>query len=140
MLFGRIGVGGVCTKMMLVNAARSVDRVRFEELEKRQLLAGIYFVSPTGHDANDGRSHETAWRTIDRANQRNWNAGDRLLFQGGNTYAVQGVRGENFLTNPGFEDGFAGWTDTMGTSASNSAIVTDPTNVHGETSALALGT
>ncbi|MBA2707861.1 MAG: hypothetical protein H0U59_08675 [Gemmatimonadaceae bacterium] len=110
-----------------------------EALERRCLLAGTYFVSPTGNDANDGRSHETAWRTIDRVNQKNWNPGDRVLFQGGQTYAVQGVRGDNFLINPGFEDGLAGWSDTMGTPAGNSAIVADPENIRSGTNALALG-
>lgn len=50
--------------------------------------ATIYYVSPTGNDANNGTSQSTPWKTIDRVNQSTYNvvAGDQILFQRGGTY------------------------------------------------------
>src|SRR5688500_3369375 len=80
-------------------------------LEPRQLLAGAFYVSPSGNDANDGRSPATAWRTIDRANGRNWNPGDALLFEGGQTFNVSGAAGANGIVNSTFDAGLTGWSD-----------------------------
>ena len=44
--------------------------------------AGTFYVSTEGKDTNDGRSPETAWRTINRG-VRNLRAGDTLLIKGG---------------------------------------------------------
>ena len=93
-----------------------------EHLEPRQLLAGAYYVSPTGNDANDGRTPQTAWRTIARANGKNWNPGDALLFEGGKAFNVEGSAGPNILTNSSFDNGLTGWTDTLGTAAGGSSV------------------
>jgi hypothetical protein len=45
-----------------------------------------YYVSPTGDDANAGTSPGSAWRSIDRANQAVLEPGDRLLFEGGQSF------------------------------------------------------
>ena len=68
-----------------------------EMLEPRKLLAAAYYVSPSGNDTNDGRSPQTAWRTIARANGKNWNPGDALLFEGGKTFSVEGSAGANVI-------------------------------------------
>ena len=47
----------------------------------------VYHVSSTGNDTNDGRSPTTAWQTVARANAGTYNAGDQLLFQGGQTFS-----------------------------------------------------
>ena len=56
---------------------------------------------------------QTAWQTIGRANGRNWNPGDRLLFEGGQTFNVAGSAGSNVVVNPSFDAGLGGWTDTL---------------------------
>src|SRR5687767_1778162 len=95
-----------------------------EPLESRRLFAATYYVSPTGNDAADGRSPETAWRSIARVNGKNWNPGDVVRFQAGKTFYATGNAGPNVLTNASFEGGggggLAGWTETLGTSAANS--------------------
>lgn len=50
--------------------------------------AVVYYVSPSGNDANNGTSTSTPWRTIARVNQLGSaiNAGDQVLFQRGGTY------------------------------------------------------
>jgi len=50
--------------------------------------AVIYYVSPSGNDANNGTSTSTPWRTIARVNQLGSaiNAGDQVLFQRGGVY------------------------------------------------------
>ena len=50
--------------------------------------SATYYVSPTGNNANNGTSQATAWQTIDRVNQINFNLqpGDKILFQRGGVY------------------------------------------------------
>ena len=50
-------------------------------------LATDYYVSASGHDANSGRSAALAWRTLARVNAAALQAGDRVLLQGGATFA-----------------------------------------------------
>jgi len=102
-----------------------------QPLESRRLLAATYYVSPSGNDAADGRSIASAWRTIARVNQKNWNAGDRLLFQGGKTFAVGGARGAELVSNSGFDAGLNDWSDTMGTAPVNAAIVQNTLRLSG---------
>jgi hypothetical protein len=46
-----------------------------------------YYVSSTGRDPSSGRSRKTAWRTLARASATSFKPGDRLLLQGGATFA-----------------------------------------------------
>jgi hypothetical protein len=39
-----------------------------------------YYLSPNGNDSRDGLSRATAWKTIDRVNQVQFTAGDRVFF------------------------------------------------------------
>lgn len=49
--------------------------------------AGVtYYVSPTGNDKNAGTSTAKPWKTIKKVNGKTFNAGDRILFQGGGTF------------------------------------------------------
>ncbi len=112
-----------------------------EALEPRRLLAATYYISPTGNDANSGRSPAQAWQTLDRINQKNWNPGDRILLEGGKHFAVHGSPSANLLANGGFEaDLSSGWSDTYGTDPANSVITSDPSFVHSGAGALAIGT
>lgn len=47
---------------------------------------GNYYVSPLGNDNNSGTSHEEAWKTIDKVNRMDFEPGDRVLFEGGQTF------------------------------------------------------
>jgi hypothetical protein len=46
-----------------------------------------YFVSPQGNDHNTGTSPATAWRTINQVNSVEFRPGDRILFEGGDTFS-----------------------------------------------------
>ena len=93
-----------------------------ENLESRRLLAATYYVSPAGDDAADGRSPQTAWRTIERVNGKNWNPGDAVLFEGGQTFTVQGSEGANVVLNPAFDLGLTGWNEPLGSPPGNSIV------------------
>ncbi len=45
-----------------------------------------YFISPSGNDANSGILPETAWKTITKVNSMNFEPGDQILFEGGQTF------------------------------------------------------
>ena len=53
--------------------------------------AAVYYVSPTGNDANNGTSQSTPWRTIARVQQYSSSAvaGDQVLFQRGGNFVGQ---------------------------------------------------
>src|SRR5215510_70880 len=48
--------------------------------------ANTYYVSPSGDDTANGWTKKTAWRTLSRASQQHFNAGDRLLLEGGEVH------------------------------------------------------
>ncbi len=50
-------------------------------------LATDYYVSPSGNDNNLGTSPEQAWKTITKVNSRNLNPGDRVMFEGGQSFS-----------------------------------------------------
>ena len=45
-----------------------------------------YYVSSGGNDMNDGKSAQTAWKTIERVNTVNLLPGDKVLFNGGDSF------------------------------------------------------
>jgi hypothetical protein len=47
------------------------------------LLADVYHVSPSGNDANDGRSPAKAWKTVAKVNATPFAPGDQILFARG---------------------------------------------------------
>ncbi|TGE08500.1 right-handed parallel beta-helix repeat-containing protein [Hymenobacter fodinae] len=50
-------------------------------------LATTYFVSPSGNDSYDGTSVQTAWQSINRVNQAVLQPGDKVLFEGAQTFS-----------------------------------------------------
>ncbi|ALW86066.1 hypothetical protein AUC43_13780 [Hymenobacter sedentarius] len=50
------------------------------------MRAETYYISPTGNDGQTGTSIGTAWRTIDKVNTTAFQPGDRILFEGGQTF------------------------------------------------------
>lgn len=55
-----------------------------EPLESRQLLT-VYYVSPSGSDANPG-TKRAPWQTLDRVSHHHFQGGDRILLEGGHTF------------------------------------------------------
>ena len=45
-----------------------------------------YYVSRSGNDSAAGTSPNRAWRSIDRVNEQDFKPGDRILFEGGQTF------------------------------------------------------
>ena len=60
------------------------DLPLFEPLEPRRLFA-FYFVSSSGSDRNSG-SLDHPWQTIERVNKQAFRGGDRILFEGGQSF------------------------------------------------------
>jgi hypothetical protein len=50
------------------------------------LQAATYYVSSAGHDDADGRSPQTAWRSLDRVDRADLRPGDKMLFRRGDTW------------------------------------------------------
>lgn len=50
-------------------------------------FAASYYVSPLGNDSNSGTSTSRPWKTITKVNSRSYAAGDRIYFQGGQTFS-----------------------------------------------------
>jgi hypothetical protein len=50
-------------------------------------LATTYYVSPSGNDANSGKSPGLAWKTVGNVNSLDLKPGDTVLFQGGETFS-----------------------------------------------------
>ncbi|MBF9238805.1 T9SS type A sorting domain-containing protein [Hymenobacter sp. BT683] len=49
--------------------------------------AATYYVSASGNDANAGTSKSSAWSTVARVNAATFQPGDRVLFEGGQTFS-----------------------------------------------------
>jgi hypothetical protein len=45
-----------------------------------------YYVSPSGSDGNSGTSPQSAWQTTSKVSNFNFSAGDRILFEGGQSF------------------------------------------------------
>jgi hypothetical protein len=112
--------------------SRGGKRLMHEAVEPRLLLA-TYYVSPAGNDAADGTSTGTAWQSVERVNAQDLNGGDKVLFQGGQTFSVPaGARG-SIVANGGFETGtFASWSENL-QGTNKTSITSAAGTVHGGT-------
>lgn len=45
-----------------------------------------YYVSNAGNDANDGKSEDQAWASLEKVNSVSWQPGDRILFKAGDVW------------------------------------------------------
>ncbi len=45
-----------------------------------------YYVSTSGNDSNDGKSPDSAWKTLDKVNSYRFNSGDGVFFKRGDTW------------------------------------------------------
>jgi hypothetical protein len=99
-----------------------------ESFEPRTLLT-TYYVSPTGNDSAGGTSSGSPFKTIAKVNTLDLNAGDKVLFQGGQTFNAPAASATNRIADPGFESGgFSSWTENFDETAGNSTVTT--TNLH----------
>lgn len=57
-----------------------------EAPNKPHTAAATYYVSNNGDDSADGKSPETAWKTIARVNQETFVPGDQILFERGGSW------------------------------------------------------
>jgi hypothetical protein len=73
LLLGIASVGAFAAAFVLVGAAGAA--------------VTTYYVSSTGNDDAAGTAPGTAWRTIARVNAESLGPGDRVLFEGGSTFA-----------------------------------------------------
>jgi hypothetical protein len=72
----------VATIYLTINPEKPTDNLRVHA----QTTGTIYYVSSTGDDTNDGISPQTAWKTIDKVNASVFAPGDKLLFEGNQTF------------------------------------------------------
>ena len=46
----------------------------------------VYYVSAAGNDENDGRSPDSAWKTLERVSSSDFSEGDEVRFRRGDTF------------------------------------------------------
>ena len=120
-------------------ALRTMHYPCVEPCEPRRMLA-TYYISPTGLDSNAGTSAAAPWKSIARINQRDLNAGDRVLLQGGATFATPAPSSTNLVLDGGFESGnFGAWAKSLDATAGNTTFTTSAADVHGGTRAIRVG-
>src|SRR5437762_1127026 len=94
-----------------------------EHVERRLLLATTYYISPSGNDAAAGTSTSAPWKSITRINSVDLEPGDRVLFQGGQTFAAPATSASNLINDAGFESGaFNSWSQNYDVIAGSSVI------------------
>src|SRR5688500_10156106 len=107
-----------------LRSLRTVSLPSVEACEPRRMLA-TYYISPTGLDSNPGTSATAPWKSIAKINQRDLNAGDRVLLQGGATFATPAPSRINLVLDGGFESGnFGAWSKSLDATAGNTKFTT----------------
>ena len=77
-------------KIAEVDAAAAKLREEIRTSESDYLLFGTaYYVDPNGNDNNNGKSPETAWKTLAKVNNANFKEGDVVLFKRGGEWRGQ---------------------------------------------------
>ncbi|UOQ82454.1 right-handed parallel beta-helix repeat-containing protein [Hymenobacter sp. 5414T-23] len=78
------------------------------------VLATTYYVSNSGNDTNPGTSVATAWQSIERVNQVMLKPGDRVLFNGAQTFeGTIGAQNSGTATQPIIYSSFGPGTATI---------------------------
>lgn len=65
-----------------------------------KLFAIDYYISPSGNDSNIGTTTDLPWQTISQVNSINIKPGDRILFEGGQTFPGDIYLDSNDANNP----------------------------------------
>jgi hypothetical protein len=102
----------------------------FEPLEDRTLMS-TYYVSTSGSDSNSGTSASSPWKTIAKVNTVNLNAGDSVLFQGGQTFSgtLNVGSGDSGSSSSPVTFGSYNGQATINSGKSNGALVNNCTGV-----------
>ncbi len=70
-----------------IDRLASVRRNEIKNSESNVVIFGkIYYVSEYGSDQNDGLTVETPWKTLEKVNSHDFEAGDAVLFHRGHTF------------------------------------------------------
>ena len=86
-----------------IDAQSEARRQEIRSLPDKLVIKGTtYYVSCDGDDANDGRTPDTAWKTLARVSSAELSAGDGVLFRRGDLF-----RGK-VITNAGVSYGAYG--------------------------------
>jgi len=73
----------------LLAAAEAMKEGILNNMDDLQCEGTAYYVSNSGDDANDGKSPETAWASLERVNTANLYRGDGVYFERGGTWRGQ---------------------------------------------------
>ena len=77
----------------VMNAVEAYAEKRREEIKNTPTSVEVqgtkYYVSESGNDANDGKTPETAWKTLSAVNKANLTDGDGVFFKRGDTFRGQ---------------------------------------------------
>lgn len=68
------------------------------------VIGTTYYVSTNGNDANDGKTPQTAWKSVSKVNSANLIAGDAVLFQRGGMWRG-GIIGKSGVTYSNYGEG-----------------------------------
>ena len=122
-----------------VAASNLLEEIR--NTESDYLLFGTaYYVDPNGNDSNDGKSPETAWKTLDKASSAKLKAGDVVLLkrgcewrgqlktQSGVAYSAYGEGAKPIINSSGMDYVNANWklTDIPNVYECDRTFTTDP--------------
>lgn len=74
--------------IVINNIGAYFSNLNFEKrITSRQGLPSFtYYISSQGNDQNDGKSLETAWKTIQKINETEFNPGDSILLEGSSIF------------------------------------------------------
>ena len=73
-----------------------IDKIVYSESDYSTITGTKYYISPNGNDSNDGKSPETAWKSLSKTGAPELKPGDGVLFERGAVFrgrfnAVSGI-------------------------------------------------
>ena len=92
-----------------------------------------FYVSPDGNDSNSGTSQESAWQTINKVNNIDFEPGNQILFEGGSTFngtIVFDSYDHGITGNEVFIGSFGTGRATINAQNGSGLIVYDCNNIH----------
>lgn len=111
------------TKEVLVRLDEMAEKLKKEILEAEdtiEIKGTTYFVSNEGNDENDGKSPETAWKTIEKVSQAELLPGDGVRFKRGDLFRGT-ILSQNGVTYCAYGEGekpkFYGWNKNLADSS-----------------------
>jgi hypothetical protein len=84
-VFAKLAAGAALLTVVLAGLG-------FQAIPPAAAANTIYYVDCAGNDANNGTSTTTPWKTMARASQQTYGAGDQILFKRGCTFSGTGFK------------------------------------------------